>query len=233
MKNLITILIFISISLPIFCQESPILNFGTGIPFSYHHINFPYSGGSVTFGNDRIYLFIEKPESFEIVKNSNLFMSPGIAYIRLNERERNGAFYKNYTRSAASLYAKFFYKISYDPTKNHYWYTGLITGVYLYTHQSGINKWTIYQNGSEYSGFEKIDGDSKSFFKTFNAGVLAGFRFKFQSLDFLKPAIEFAFYPEYANIFDSYSVNFGKNVSKSMLTGSIILGFGTKKAAQK
>jgi hypothetical protein len=236
MKIFLSIFLFILFAINGVSQEKPIFNFGVGIPFLYEKGNYSYSGGEIYFGSDRINLFVETPALIGFKRNPDFYISPGFSFLSLSESESGGALGgsggKNYKRSALSIYTKFLYEPEIKFIKQNVWNFGLITGYYLYTKAKGTYNWGYMGGQQWYYGSEEIDSDSKPFFKSFYFGFNTCFQLNFEKAKFLKPAIEFSFYPEYANIFDSYSGDSGKDISHNMFMGSIILGLGSKKSTQ-
>ena len=134
-----------------------------------------------------------------------------------------------YIRNAFSIYSKLLCNLNLNRIGKHNWNFGLITGYYVYTHVDGIFEWTFLQDGPDYHGSNKFDGDDKDFFKSFYFGFVSDFQFNFKKVRFLKPAIELSFYPNYANIAADYYIDNDIKANRNMIMGSIILGFGSKR----
>lgn len=234
MKTFASIFLFVLIPIVGSSQEKPILNFGVGYPFFGQKGNYSYSGGEIYFGSDRINLFIETPALIGFKRNPDFYISPGFSFLTLSESQSGGALGgsggKNYKRSALSIYTKLLYAPKLKFIKQNVWNFGVITGYYLYTSATGTHNWGYMGGQQWYYGSEEIDTDSKSFFKSFYFGFNTCFQLNFEKVKFLKPAIEFAIYPDFANISDSYSGDSDKDISHNMFMGSIFLGLGSKKS---
>ena len=233
MKTFHTFLLFCFISTTIYCQEIPKVNIGIGYPFFNQNENYSYSGGEVYLKRERINLFIETPALISFKRNPDFYISPGISFLSIREIEGSGALGgnggKDYKRSALSIYTKFLYQPEIPFLNHQNWNFGLITGRYLFTRSKGHHEWWYYGGENQYYGYEIIDTDSKAFFKSFYFGFITCFQVNFEKAKTIKPAIEFSFYPDFVNIYDSYSGDSGKNISHNLFMGSIIIGFGSKK----
>ncbi len=207
---------------------------GAGLPFFISKINYSDSDGEIFLGENKLNFFVEIPEIFTFKKNPDFMISSGLSYIYFNETQSGGGLgggsYAKHHRSALSLYMKFQYKSEISFIERNNWNFGIVTGKYLFTHDMGEREWWSLAKDRHYYGSEEINTNSKSFFGSFYFGFTTSFQFNFERIKFSKPAIEFSFYPDYANIFDHYSGD-NRYVSHNMLMTSVIFGFGTKKAA--
>lgn len=237
MKTFLASLFICFVSSVTFSQEISKLNFGVGNPFFIPKSNYSYSGGYVFIDKNKLNLFAEIPGLFTFKKNPEFLIYPGLSLIHFNETHSSGALggngYTKYQRHALSIYSKFLYKPEFQFINPNNLNFGLVMGYYLYTHSSGYSEWSYYAQDWQYRGSSETDTDGKSFFKSFYFGLTTSFLFNFEKVKYLKPGVEFTFYPDYANIFDHYSGETDTNISHSMFMGSLILGLGSKNKSKK
>lgn len=238
MKKSIIITFFTLFTLCVCSQEKSNFTIGGGIPFLFAKFNYSYSAGEVYFGNKKFNFFIEKPRAIQFKNNEQVWLTPGVSLLTLNEIEGSGALGgqsgKKYKRTAISVYTKFLINPVFLQTKVVSGNIGVVTGVYLYTKAKGKSEWHINYTNGYYAGSEEINTNSKAFFKSTYLGLVANININQNLIKWLNPGIEISFYPDFANIIDSHSgVNFDTDLSRSMLMASLKLGLKTKKAAQK
>jgi len=227
MKTLLAFLFICVITTNIYSQEIPYVNLGVGYPFIIPKTD--YSVGEV-YGST-IDFFAEFPILIKFKIKPDFIISPGVSYIHLKLTQGNGGGlgqdeYGDYKREAFSIYTKLLYKPSFSGNNN--WNFGLVGGYYVYTHVDGIFEWTIFQEGPDYHGFNTIEGNDKSFFKSFYLGFTSSFQFNFKKVRILKPAIELSFYPDFVNIAADFSSYNDVKEHRNMIMVSIILGLGSK-----
>jgi hypothetical protein len=172
-------------------------------------------------------------------KNNPAFsLAPGIGYFLFNESESGGGLgggnSSTVKHEALSLYAKLNYSITQNNEKVFCWYAGVLTGFYFYSKTNGERSWWMMQENGGQSGSQEINKSGKPFYNNFYNGIYAGFKIKTVKNYRFHPAFEFSYLPGYANITDRYLSNEDKDESlaKSMIMGSVIFGFSTKKATR-
>jgi hypothetical protein len=222
----------------VFSQEVPSINVGVGFP-SFFQTNFDEDWGSYhSIDPGRIHAFTEIQQLIKFKNNPAFSVTPGIGYFLFNESESGGGLgggtSTDLKHSALSMYAKLNYSITKNNEKPFRWYGGVLLGFYLYSKTTGErNWWRMEQLGGRW-GSSEIDKSGKAFFNSFYNGIYAGFKIKAGKSDRFQPAFEFSFLPGYANITDRYlsDENKDESLTKSMIMGSVIFGFGTKKATR-
>lgn len=238
MKHFTILALFTIFSLFAYSQEKPSINVGIGYP-SFFQTNFDESsGGYHSINSGRIHVFTEIQQLIRFKNNPAFSVTPGIGYFLFNESESGGGLgggsSTTLKHNAFSLYAKLNYSITKNNEKPFCWYAGVLTGFYFYSKTTGERNWWMYQQGGGRSGTEEIDKSGKAFYNTFYNGIYAGFKIKTGINNRIQPAFEFSFLPSYANITYIYLSEENKNepLAKSVIMGSVILGFGTKKATR-
>jgi hypothetical protein len=110
----------------------------------------------------------------------------------------------------------------------------VLSGFYFFSKTTGEMNWWMSMQGGGRSGSEEIDKNCKAFYNNFYNGIYAGFKIKTGKNSFFQPAFEFSFLLYYVNITNIYLSDENKNepLAKSAIMGSVILGFGTKKATR-
>lgn len=238
MKQIAILAVFCFYSILTFSQEAASINVGVGLP-SFLQPNFDdNSGGNHSINSGSIHVFSEIQQLIKFKNSPSFSVTPGIGYFLFNESESGGGLgggnSSDVKHSALSVYAKLNYSITQNKEKPFRWYGGVLLGFYLYSKTSGERSWWMMEQLGGRSGSAEIDKSGKPFFNSFYNGIYAGFKIKAGKSDRFQPAFEFSFLPGYANITDKFLSNEDKDESlaKSMIMGSVIFGFGTKKATR-
>ncbi len=238
MKQIAILALFCMYSILAFSQEVPSINVGAGFP-SFFQTNFDKDWGSYhSIDPGRIHVFSEIQQLINFKNNPAFSVTPGIGYFLFNESESGGGLGGGGSSAvkhhALSIYAKLNYSITQHNEKAFRWYAGVLTGFYFYSRTTGERSWWMMQELGGRSGSEEISKSGKPFYNNFYNGIYAGFKIKTGKNDCFQPAFEFTFLPGYANITDTYLSNEDKDdsMAKSLIMGSVIFGFGIKKATR-
>ena len=235
MKKYIIILLSILSVFRVFSQNQPVLNVGSSFPIFFK--KSLYVDG-VTHGSTSIsgvQFIIEKPIAIHIDKNI-FSINPGLFYAFYSEEKASpssalgGQSSGSYKHKAFGVQSKFLYKINTLSGNKSIFYSGLITGAYLYTETQGNESGSILLN-PPHSWSSETDGDGKLFFNSLILGIVGGIKPNNNRNSIIKPAFELSFFPFYAKLLDYHTPREDLTKNNSMSQISVIFGIGIKKAA--
>lgn len=211
-------------------QELSFIRIGAGIPV-FTKPFFPNYGEPERFSEFKSTIFIEKSNLFPGLLQYNLSINPGFSYFNMKQYEGPGSALGggselDLKRCSFSGYIKFLYHPPKSQNNKLLWYAGTIAGVQLIRKTEGEYSWWMKQPDGYASGGKSINQLADDFFNPFYVGFKVGISPARNSDQFLKPGIEFSFYPDFIiNEVKSYG-SYARRGNLSTAVVSVVFGIG-------
>ena len=212
-------------------QEGTIIKIGAGIPV-FTQPFFPKNWEPERFsGFPRFALFVEKSNLLPLTLQYNFSLNPGISFFYMDQYEGPGSGLGagselDLQRYAFSGYMKFLYHPAQFETDRYLWYAGTIAGVQLIRKTEGKYSWWMRQQGGYATGGQMVIIRDDPFFNPFYVGFLVGVSPGKNRTQFLKPGIEFSFYPDFINNSNNTMGSYSRRSSIGMAVVSVVFGIG-------
>jgi hypothetical protein len=220
--------------LQLFGQNEPFINLGGSYPIFFKSSlsnDNDYQGKTWISG---YIFFTEKPELFERERKKKFWITPGLFYSCFSEKKKSptgalgGSGSGEYKHKSFGIYNKFLFELTSFSYQSSMIYSGVLAGTNIYSLTKGNEYRRIYSNPPYYWS-SKTNGNGKLFYSSLIIGLIAGIKPNYDDSFVLKPALELTFYPYYAKLLDYYTDREDLTEHNSMLSISLIFGFGTKK----
>ena len=212
-------------------QELSVIKIGAGIPV-FTRPFFPKDWEPERFsGFPRYTLFLEKSNLLPVTLQYNFSLNPGISFFYMDQYEGPGSGLGagselDLKRYAFSGYIKFIYHPSQFENGKPLWYAGTIAGVQLARKTEGKYSWWMRQQGGYVTGDISVNQLPDDFFNPFYVGFIVGITPVKNQGQYLKPGIEFSFYPDFIiNNVKSYG-SYARKGSNGTVVVSVVFGIG-------